>query len=102
VWKTLTVGEGLKFVLFFYFNFHTAHFLLCVQLTNKCTIFSSVLLYFAAPTCFDMCVSSSGNSSVPAELYANRIVDMTVRYTLRFGSLWTQTDLSGCGRVMCR
>jgi hypothetical protein len=48
-------------------------FVICLQRTNKCTYFSIVLFYSAAPTCFDTCVSSSGSSSVPAGLHANRM-----------------------------
>jgi hypothetical protein len=35
-------------------------------------ILSSLLLHSAAPTCFVTCVPSSGNSSVPVELHADR------------------------------
>jgi hypothetical protein len=47
-------------------------------------IFSSLLFYSAAPTCFDTCVLSSGSCSVPAELHENRMewLIKTLRYTL--------------------
>jgi hypothetical protein len=34
-------------------------------------MFTILLFYSAAPTCFDIYVLSSGSSSVPAELHAN-------------------------------
>jgi cellulose synthase/poly-beta-1,6-N-acetylglucosamine synthase-like glycosyltransferase len=49
------------------------HFFLFLQITKKYTNFSSLLFYSAAPTCFDTSVSSSGSSSLPAELHANRM-----------------------------
>jgi hypothetical protein len=46
----------------------------CLWITNKCTDFLAVYYFcYAAPTCFDTYVSSSGSSSVPAELHANRM-----------------------------
>jgi hypothetical protein len=54
------------------FFFHTVLFL-CLQITKNALIFSSLLFYSTAPTCFDMCVSLSGSSSVPVELHTNRI-----------------------------
>jgi hypothetical protein len=48
-------------------------FVLYLSVTNKFTDFSSLLFYSAAHTCFDTCVSSSGSSSVPAELHINKM-----------------------------
>jgi hypothetical protein len=58
---------------YFFQIFIPCIFVLCLYVTNKCTDCISLLLYSAAPTCFDTCVSSSGSSSVPAELHANRM-----------------------------
>jgi hypothetical protein len=43
------------------------------KLPTNALIFISLLFYFAAPMCFDTCVSSSGSSSLPAGLHANRM-----------------------------
>jgi hypothetical protein len=46
-------------------------------------MFGSLLVYSAAPTCFDTYVSSSGSYSVPAELHANRIQWLIRLYVTR-------------------
>jgi hypothetical protein len=61
----------LKLISIF-LNFCTVHF--CSMFMNNQQMhwfFSSLLFYSATPACFDTYVSSSGSSSVPAELYMN-------------------------------
>jgi hypothetical protein len=70
--------------LYSIFYFHTIHF--CSMFINNQQmhwIFSSLWFYSAAATCFDMCVSSSGSYSVPAELHANRMQRLIRLYIIR-------------------
>jgi hypothetical protein len=62
-----------KFLFFFYFNFRTVHFVLCLCITKNASILLSLLFHFAPPTCVGNCVPFSGTSSIPSELHANLV-----------------------------
>jgi hypothetical protein len=61
------------------------------QPTNA-QIFDSLLFYSTSHTCFDTCMSSSGSSSAPAKLHANRM-----QWFIRFRVIHCMCLL--CGRI---
>jgi hypothetical protein len=65
--KTILFGNITHY---FYFYFCTVHFVLCLWITNW---FLSVYYFILPLLHFSTCVSSSGSSSVPTDLHANRM-----------------------------
>jgi hypothetical protein len=80
-------GEGSTRIIYHHTSYFTIHnhylqlflifvpciFFMFMKNQQMHWSFSSLLFYSAAPTCFDTCVSSSGSSSVPAEIHMNRM-----------------------------